>query len=319
MSSIDELDFEKPIIDLEQKIEELRRVGNHGEVNLADEIARLQKKAATLTEQIYSNLTPHQVVQIARHPKRPYSKDIIESVFTDFEELHGDRHYCDDKAIIGGTAYLGDLSVMVIGQQKGRGTKEKLSRNFGMTSPEGFRKALRLMKLAEKFKLPIFTIIDTPGAYPGISAEEHNQSEAIARNLYEMMKLKTPIICTIIGEGCSGGALAIGVGDKMLMLQYSYFSVISPEGCASILWKSATKAKEAAEALNLTSQRLYDLKLIDQVIAEPLGGGHRDKQLFMKNIKDSWQQQLAELQNLSADELVESRYKKYMDLGMEIS
>lgn len=313
--STSHLGFEKPIAELEEKIEELRRVGNESELNLAEEITTLQQKADALTKQIYAKLSPHQVVQIARHPERPYSADIIAHVFTEFDELHGDRHGMDDAAIMGGIAYFGEQPVMVIGQQKGRGTKEKLQRNFGMPNPEGFRKALRLMKLAEKFQLPVFTLIDTPGAYPGISAEEHNQSEAIARNLYEMMQLKTPIICTVIGEGCSGGALAIGVGDRMLMLQYSYFSVISPEGCASILWKSAAKAQEAAEALNLTSQRLHQLKLIDEVVAEPEGGAHRDIKSTCQALTASWQQQLDDLQKLSLDDLVAQRYARYMALG----
>lgn len=313
--SMQHLEFEKPIAELELKIEELRRVGSSSELNLSDEIERLEAKSQTLTQQIYAKLTPHQIVQIARHPQRPYTADIIKHTVTDFHELHGDRHGMDDAAIIGGTAYFAGQPVMVIGQQKGRGTKDKLKRNFGMPQPEGFRKALRLMRLAEKFKLPILTLIDTPGAYPGITAEEHNQSEAIARNLYEMMRIKTPIICTIIGEGCSGGALGIGVGDRTLMLQYSYFSVISPEGCATILWKSATKAQEAAEALNLTAQRLLDLKLIDAIITEPEGGAHRDVKASCDAISACWQQQLTALLPLDVDALVAARYQRYMDLG----
>ena len=313
------LPFEKSIVELQQKIEELRRVGVQEDlkVNIGDEIARLEEKCSSLTQQVYANLTAHQVVQVARHPQRPYTADVIEHVFTEFEELHGDRHSTDDSAIIGGTAYLDDKPVMVIGQQKGRGTKEKLRRNFGMANPEGFRKALRLMQMAEKFKMPIFTLIDTPGAYPGIAAEEHNQSEAIARNLYAMMQLKTPIICTVLGEGCSGGALAIGVGDCIMMMQYSYFSVISPEGCASILWKDAARASEAAEALNLTSQRLKQLNLIDVVIPEPEGGAHRDHAAACTKIKNAWHKYLADTAHLTTAEIVDLRYKKYMDIGRE--
>ena len=264
------LGFEQPIAELEAKIEELRRVGNDSELNITEEINKLQAKSRSLTESIFSSLTPWQVAQMARHPLRPHSSDYINLLFTEFDELHGDRHFTDDAAIIGGIARLDGKPVMVIGQQKGRSTNEKVHRNFGMPHPEGYRKALRLAKLAEKFHLPILTLIDTPGAYPGIGAEERNQSEAIARNLFEMTTLRTPIICTVIGEGCSGGALGIGVGDCILMLQYSYYSVISPEGCASILWKSAEKASTAAEAMCITADKLHQFGLIDQIIEEPL-------------------------------------------------
>ncbi len=313
--NLDFLEFEQPIAELQEKIEALKRVGADQDINIADEVARLQKKNQELTRSIFSNLSDQQIVQLARHPKRPYTLDYIEHIFTDFDELHGDRHGADNAAIVGGLARLDDQAVMVIGQQKGRNTKEKITRNFGMASPEGFRKALRLMKLAEKFSLPVFTFIDTPGAYPGITAEEKNQSEAIARNLYEMSELKTPIIVTIIGEGCSGGALAIGVGDRTLMLQYSYYSVISPEGCASILWKNAGKAAEAAEALNLTAHRLKSLKLIDEVVAEPLGGAHRDHKMMSAQLKAALKNNLSALQKLSIDNLLAERYSRWMHSG----
>jgi len=300
------LEFEQPIAELEAKIDELRYVGNDTEINISDEIARLQVKCQELTRKIFSSLTAWQISQLARHPQRPYLLDYVELVFTDFHELHGDRTFGDDQAMVGGLARLEDRPVMIIGQQKGRDTKEKIQRNFGMPRPEGYRKALRLMKMAERFKLPIFTFIDTPGAYPGVDAEERGQSEAIARNLYVMSSLKTPIICTIIGEGGSGGALGIGVGDKLCMLEYSTYSVISPEGCASILWKSAEKAAEAAEAMKMTSQRLKEQGLIDIIISEPLGGAHRDVKVTAETLSTVLQENLAELDKLSVDELIEA-------------
>lgn len=309
------LEFEQPIAELEAKIDELRYVGNDTEINISDEIARLQVKCQELTRKIFSSLTAWQISQLARHPQRPYLLDYVELVFTDFHELHGDRTFGDDQAMVGGLARLEDRPVMIIGQQKGRDTKEKIQRNFGMPRPEGYRKALRLMKMAERFKLPIFTFIDTPGAYPGVDAEERGQSEAIARNLYVMSGLKTPIICTIIGEGGSGGALGIGVGDKLCMLQYSTYSVISPEGCASILWKSAEKAAEAAEAMKMTSQRLKEQGLIDIIISEPLGGAHRDVKATAKTLSTVLQEKLEELDKLSVDELIEARYQRFMQFG----
>ena len=309
------LDFEQPIAELEAKIDELHYIGDDADVNINDEINKLKEKSSALTESIFSSLTPWQVSQLARHPQRPYTLDYIIRVFTDFEELHGDRHYADDHAIVGGVARLDDKPVMVIGQQKGRDTKEKLQRNFGMPRPEGYRKALRLMEMAERFDMPILTFIDTPGAYPGIGAEERGQSEAIAKNLKVMARIKVPIICTVIGEGGSGGALAIGVGDKTLMLQYSTYSVISPEGCASILWKSAEKASEAAEALGITSGRLYELGLVDSVIPEPLGGAHRDVDTMAETIRQSLVKNLAALAKISSDDLVEARYKRLMSYG----
>lgn len=313
--NIDYLDFEQPIAELQGKIEELRYVADGSEVNLTEEIARLEDKRKHLTEQIFSKMSTWQVAQMARHPLRPYTQDYIDYLFTDYVELHGDRAYGDDPAIIGGTARLDGQPVMVIGHQKGRDTKEKIRRNFGMPRPEGYRKALRLMKTAERFKLPILSFIDTPGAYPGIGAEERNQSEAIARNLFEMARLRVPIICTVIGEGGSGGALGIGVGDELMMLQYSIYSVISPEGCASILWKSAEKAKEAAEAMRVSSAELKQLNLIDEVIEEPLGGAHRDPELLMGHLKDRIQAHLSRLQTLEVDELLESRYSRWMAFG----
>ncbi len=309
------LDFEQPIAELEAKIDELHYIGDDADVNINDEINKLKEKSSALTESIFSSLTPWQVSQLARHPQRPYTLDYIIRIFTDFEELHGDRHYADDHAIVGGVARLDDRPVMVIGQQKGRDTKEKLQRNFGMPRPEGYRKALRLMEMAERFNMPILTFIDTPGAYPGIGAEERGQSEAIAKNLKVMARLKVPIICTVIGEGGSGGALAIGVGDKTLMLQYSTYSVISPEGCASILWKSAEKASEAAEALGITSGRLYELGLVDSVIPEPLGGAHRDVDVMAATIKQSLSKSVDALASKSTDDLVEARYKRLMSYG----
>ncbi len=309
------LDFEQPIAELEAKIEELRYVGSDNEINIAEEITRLQGKSRELTESIFSNLKAAQISQLSRHPQRPYLLDYIERIFTDFEELHGDRAFKDDYAIIGGIARLDNTPVMIIGQQKGRDTAEKVKRNFGMPRPEGYRKALRLMKMAEQFKLPVLTFIDTPGAYPGIGAEERNQSEAIARNLLEMSELKTPIISTVIGEGGSGGALAIGVADRILMLQYSTYSVISPEGCATILWKSADKASEAAEAMGLTAERLKELDLIDGIVDEPLGGAHRDHDVVAQNLKHTLVEQLAYLKTVPLDKLLEDRYQHLMAIG----
>ncbi|MGD2075058.1 MAG: acetyl-CoA carboxylase carboxyl transferase subunit alpha [Gammaproteobacteria bacterium] len=309
------LDFEQPIAELEAKIEELRYVGDDAEININEEIGHLQAKSRSLTESIFAKLDAWQISQLARHPQRPYTLDYVRRIFTDFEELHGDRAYADDPAIVGGLARLGSRPVMVIGHQKGRDTKEKIHRNFGMPRPEGYRKAQRLMELAERFHLPIITLIDTPGAYPGIGAEERGQSEAIARNLYVMADLKAPIICTVIGEGGSGGALAIGVGDRMLMLQYSIYSVISPEGCASILWKSADKAAEAAEALGVTSARLKELNLIDDVIEEPLGGAHRDPDDMAERLKTRLIDEVEQITAVPVDELVAARYERLMSYG----
>jgi len=313
--NINFLEFEQPIAELEAKIDELRYVSDDADVNINEEVAKLREKSRTLTESIFSNLTSWQISQLARHPQRPYTLDYIVRLFTDFEELHGDRHYADDHAIVGGVARLDDRPVMVIGQQKGRDTKEKLHRNFGMPRPEGYRKALRLMEMAERFKLPVLTFIDTPGAYPGIGAEERGQSEAIARNLYVMARLRTPVICTVIGEGGSGGALAIGVGDRTMMLEYSTYSVISPEGCASILWKSAEKASDAAEALGITSGRLSELGLVDRVISEPLGGAHRDVDATAGNIKAAIIESLELLEQTPPEELIEARYQRLMAYG----
>lgn len=309
------LDFEQPIAELEAKIEELRYVGNDTEINISDEIARLQVKCQDLTRSIFSSLTPWQISQLARHPQRPYLLDYVDLILTDFEELHGDRVFGDDPAMVGGLARFEGRPVVIVGQQKGRDTKEKIQRNFGMPRPEGYRKALRLMKMAERFKLPLLTFIDTPGAYPGVDAEGRGQSEAIARNLYVMSSLKTPIISTIIGEGGSGGALGIGVCDKLCLLEYSTYSVISPEGCASILWKSAEKAPEAAIAMNMTSNRLKELELIDIVIPEPLGGAHRDVKLMAKNLSAVLQENLDALDQIPVDELVENRYQHLMQFG----
>jgi len=309
------LDFEQPIAELEAKIEELRYVGDDAEVNINEEISRLQAKSRSLTESIFSNLNAWQVSQLARHPQRPYTLDYISRIFTDFEELHGDRAYADDPAIVGGVARLDGKPVMVIGHQKGRDTREKIRRNFGMPRPEGYRKAKRLLEMAERFKLPVLTFIDTPGAYPGIGAEERGQSEAIARNLCVMADLKTPIICTVIGEGGSGGALAVGVGDRMLMLQYSIYSVISPEGCASILWKSAEKASDAAEALGVTSKRLKELGLIDEVIQEPLGGAHRNPDDTAESVRGRIMEHIEQLERLPVDQLVAARYQRLMSYG----
>jgi len=309
------LDFEQPIAELEAKIEELRYVGTDNEINIGEEIGRLQSKSRELTESIFSNLKSAQIAQLARHPQRPYFKDYVDIIFTDFEELHGDRAFADDPAIVGGTARLDGQPVMIIGQQKGRDTKEKVRRNFGMPRPEGYRKAKRLMEMAERFKLPILTFIDTPGAYPGVGAEERGQSEAIARNLFVMSELKTPIVCTVIGEGGSGGALAIGVGDRLLMLEYSTYSVISPEGCASILWKSAEKAPEAAEAMGLTAPRLQELELVDQIINEPLGGAHRDMEATADRLKQALKDNLEILDAIPLDKLLDQRYQRLMQCG----
>ncbi len=309
------LDFEQPIADLETKIDELRFVQDDSALDISEEISRLQKKSQGLTRDIYAKLTSWQVAQVARHPQRPYTLDYAAGVFTDFEELHGDRAYADDPAIVGGLARFGDQSVMVIGHQKGRDTKDKIYRNFGMPRPEGYRKALRLMKLAEKFGFPVFTFIDTPGAYPGVGAEERGQSEAIGHNLYVMAGLKVPVICTVIGEGGSGGALAIAVGDTTLMLQYSTYSVISPEGCASILWKSAERAPDAAETLGITATRLKTLGLIDKVVAEPLGGAHRDHGLMMQTLKKALQESWRQLRDTPVDKLLEARFERLMGYG----
>ncbi|MFC3093159.1 acetyl-CoA carboxylase carboxyl transferase subunit alpha [Alteromonas sediminis] len=315
--SIQFLDFEQPIAELEAKIEELRLVnqGSEFDVGMEEEINRLRAKSAELTTKIFSDLGAWQVSQIARHPMRPYTLDYIEKTFNDFDELAGDRAFADDKAIVGGLARLDDTPVMVIGHQKGRDTKEKILRNFGMPKPEGYRKALRLMHMAERFRLPIITLIDTPGAYPGVGAEERGQSEAIARNLKEMAQLTVPIICTVIGEGGSGGALAIGVGDRVNMLQYSTYSVISPEGCASILWKSAEKAPLAAEAMGVSADKIKALDLINTIVDEPLGGAHRDHDSMAANLKATLKQQLSQLSALPKETLLEERYQRLMSFG----
>ncbi|MEX9949832.1 acetyl-CoA carboxylase carboxyl transferase subunit alpha [Providencia sp. wls1914] len=316
--SLDFLDFEQPIAELEAKIDSLTAVSrqdNNLEVNLDEEVARLREKSVELTRKIFSDLGAWQIAKLARHPRRPYSLDYISRIFTDYQELAGDRAYADDKAIIGGLARLDGRPVMVIGHQKGRETKEKIRRNFGMPAPEGYRKALRLMEMAERFNLPIITFIDTPGAYPGVGAEERGQSEAIARNLREMSRLSVPVICTVIGEGGSGGALAIGVGDKVNMLQYSTYSVISPEGCASILWKSADKAPLAADAMGITAPRLKELKLIDSVIPEPLGGAHRNYDEIAESLKAQLTQDLNELETLDEEALKNRRYQRLMGYG----
>lgn len=309
------LEFEQPIAELEAKIEELRLLGNDNEINIQEEIAKLESKSQSLTESIFSSLTPWQISQLARHPQRPYTMDYIELMFDEFHEMHGDRTFADDAAIIGGLARLDGEPVMVIGHQKGRDTKEKIRRNFGMPRPEGYRKALRLIKTAERFGIPVITLIDTPGAYPGVGAEERGQSEAIARNLFEMSGVKTPIIATVIGEGGSGGALAIGVADQVMMLQYSTYSVISPEGCASILWKSAEKANLAAEAMAITSDRLLEFRLIDEIIPEPLGGAHRDYAAVATAFKAVLKEKLAALGSMSMQQLLDGRYQKLMDYG----
>ncbi|AWB68136.1 acetyl-CoA carboxylase carboxyl transferase subunit alpha [Saccharobesus litoralis] len=315
--SLNFLDFEQPVAELEAQIEELKNVNQGSDLNIdiEEEIARLKQKSHELTEKIFSDLGAWQIAQIARHPKRPYTQDYIDLMFTEFDELAGDRAFADDPAIIGGIARFNGEPVVVIGQQKGRDTAEKIRRNFGMPRPEGYRKALRLMEMAERFKMPIITFIDTPGAYPGVGAEERGQSEAIAKNLKVMAALNVPIICTVIGEGGSGGALAIGVGDRVNMLKYSTYSVISPEGCASILWKSAEKASLAAEAMGITAQRLKELDLINDIIDEPLGGAHRDFDFMAHNIKQTISQQLAELKAKPVETLLEERYQRLMSFG----
>jgi len=309
------LDFEQPIAELVQKIDELRFVQDESAVDISEEIARLKKKSDDLTKSLFAKLTPVQISQVSRHAQRPYTLDYIDALCTDFEELHGDRAFADDAAIVGGMARFNGETVMVIGHQKGRDTKEKIRRNFGMPKPEGYRKALRLMKLAEKFQIPVLTFIDTPGAYPGIGAEERGQSEAIGRNIYELASLRVPVICTVIGEGGSGGALAIAVGDYVNMLQFSTYSVISPEGCASILWKTAEKAPEAAQALGITAKRLRDLKLIDKIIEEPLGGAHRNYPEIMKRVKTVLTAQLHEAKSMPMADLLTRRFDRLMNYG----
>lgn len=309
------LDFEQPVAELEGKIEQLRFVQDDSAVDISEEISRLEGKIQDLTRDIYAKLTPWQIAQVARHPQRPYTLDYVEHIFTDFVELHGDRAYSDDPAIVGGLARFNGKSCVVIGHQKGRDTKEKIARNFGMPRPEGYRKALRLMRLAEKFQLPVFTFIDTPGAYPGIGAEERGQSEAIGHNLYVMAELRTPLICTVIGEGGSGGALAIAVGDQINMLQYSTYSVISPEGCASILWKSADKAALAAEAMGITAPRLKSFGLVDKVVNEPVGGAHRDHRLMATTLKRVLADALRQFDTLSPEDLLAQRMDKLMSYG----
>ena len=309
------LDFEQPIAELEAKIEELRKVEFDNEINISDTLKQLEEKRENLTESIFSNLSDWQISQLSRHPERPYTLDYIDMMFTDFHELHGDRTYADDKALVCGLARLEGQPIMVIGHQKGRDTKEKIHRNFGMPRPEGYRKALRMMKMAEKFQLPIICLIDTPGAYPGIGAEERGQSEAIARNLYEMSTLKTPIICTVIGEGGSGGALAIGVGDRLLMLEYSTYAVISPEGCASILWKSADKSQLAAEAMGITSDRVREQGFLDEVVREPLGGGHRDVQKIALSLRAALIEHLDDLKKEDLEQMLDKRYQRIMSFG----
>jgi acetyl-CoA carboxylase carboxyl transferase subunit alpha len=309
------LEFEQPIAELDAKIEELRYVQNESAVDISEEIGRLDEKSQQLTKEIYSRLTPWQVTQIARHPQRPYTLDYIGDLFTDFHELHGDRAFADDLSIIGGLARFNGQACMVIGHQKGRDTKERAARNFGMSRPEGYRKALRLMRVAQKFKLPLFTFVDTPGAYPGIGAEERGQSEAIGHNIFEMAQLEVPIIVTIIGEGGSGGALALSVGDQVLMLQYSVYSVISPEGCASILWKTAERAPEAAEALGITAHRLKALGLIDKIVSEPVGGAHRDPKAMSASLKRALGDALRQVTDLKVKELLDRRYERLQSYG----
>jgi len=309
------LDFEQPIAELEAKIEELRKVEFDNEINISDTLKQLEEKSEQLTESIFAKLSDWQISQLSRHPRRPYTLDYINHMFTDFHELHGDRAYADDSAIVCGLAKLEGQPVMVIGHQKGRDTKEKVYRNFGMPRPEGYRKALRMMKMAERFHVPIICLIDTPGAYPGIGAEERGQSEAIATNLFEMSKLRTPIICTVIGEGGSGGALAIGVGDRLIMLEYSTYSVISPEGCASILWKSADKSKLAAEAMGITSDRVREQGFLDEVVREPLGGGHRNHQKIALNLRKTLIKFLDELNKEELEQMLEKRYQRIMSYG----
>ncbi len=309
------LDFEQPIAELEAKIAELRKVEFDNDINISDAIEQLEEKSEALTSTIFAKLSDWQISQLSRHPGRPYTLDYIEHIFTDFQELHGDRTYADDPAIVCGLARLDGQAVMIIGHQKGRDTKEKIYRNFGMPRPEGYRKALRVMKMAERFKLPIICLIDTPGAYPGIGAEERGQSEAIARNLFEMAQLKTPVICTIIGEGGSGGALAIGVGDRLIMMEYSTYSVISPEGCASILWKSADKSQLAAEAMGITSDRVREQGFLDEVVREPLGGAHRDFKTTTGNLRETLLRHLAELKVEPLDTMLAKRYQRMMSYG----
>lgn len=309
------LDFEQPVSDLKAKIDSLKNLENSNSVEIAEEIDRLENKAERLLNQIFSSLTDWQVIQLARHPERPHGFDYISRIFDDFQELHGDRAFGDDKAIIAGLAKLDHQPVMVIAQQKGRTTKQKLKHNFGMMHPEGYRKALRLMKLAEKFQIPVVTLIDTPGAYPGVNAEKRGQSEAIARNLKEMAQLKVPIVCMVIGEGCSGGALGIGVGDRLLMMEYSYFATISPEGCASILWKTSEKASEAAEIMGITSKRLKEIGIVDEVVQEPLGGAHRDPQKAGENIKQAILNNIQSLQQKETEQMLKQRYDKLLAAG----
>jgi acetyl-CoA carboxylase carboxyl transferase subunit alpha len=311
------LDFEQPIAELEMKIEELQSVGDDAEINITEEIQRLKDKSHKLTQSIYSDLSPWDIVRVARHPLRPYSLDYIPLIFAEFDELHGDRHFADDKAIVGGVARLNGKPVMVIGQEKGRSVKDKVYRNFGMPKPEGYRKAMRLMEMAERFKMPVVTLIDTPGAYPGIDSEERGISEAIAQNLAAMSRLKTPIICVVIGEGSSGGALGIGVGDHLAMLQYSTYFVISPEGCANIIWKSSEFAPQAAEAMGVTSSTLEKLGIVDTTIEEPLGGAHRNIDQMAERIKSYLTEQLATLRDMDVERLVEARYQRLMAYGSE--
>ena len=309
------LTFEQPIADLEAKIQELSAVGSDNNLNISEELSRLREQSRNLTKKIYAKLTPWQIVQVARHPQRPYSSDYIERIFSDFDELHGDRHFGDDNAIIGGVARLDGKPVMVVGQEKGRSVKEKVDRNFGMPKAEGYRKALRLMETAERFKMPLLTLIDTPGAYPGIDSEERNISESIAQNLAVMSKLRTPIICTVIGEGSSGGALAIGVGDRLNMLQFSTYFVISPEGCANIIWKTSDKAPQAAQAMGVTSENLIDLGVVDESIEEPLGGAHRNIDEMSDSLRNKLLSQVDALMRYSIDDLLENRYQRLMSYG----
>ncbi|PIE42257.1 MAG: acetyl-CoA carboxylase carboxyl transferase subunit alpha [Gammaproteobacteria bacterium] len=315
MNTEEYIDIEQPIVELQEKLNELKKLSVNSDIDIGDEMTRLEKKSQEMTKEIFAKLTPWQTAKLARHPLRPYTLEYVDAIFTDFQELHGDRAYADDKSIVGGIAKLDGQPVMVIGHHKGHGTKEKVFRNFGMPKPEGYRKAKRLMKLAEKFGLPVITFIDTPGAYPGIGAEERGQSEAIARNLYEMTTLKTPIICTVIGEGGSGGALAIGVGDRVFMLQHAIYSVISPEGCASILWRSAEHAEEAADAMNITADKLLELKLINGIIEEPLGGAHRDIEQMANNIKKTLSSALAEVSALDTQTMLDKRYDRIRHFG----
>jgi len=310
------LDFEQPIAELEAKIEELRFLAEDSDLNTGDEIEKLRAKARTLTSSIFANLTPWQITQLARHPQRPYTLDYVPLVFTEFQELHGDRMYADDQSIIGGVARLAGQPIMLIGQQKGRDTKERVRRNYGMPKPEGYRKARRLMLTAERFGLPVVTLIDTPGAYPGVGSEERNQSEAIARNLFDMARLAVPIVSCVIGEGCSGGALAIGVCDRLLMMQYSVYSVISPEGCASILWKSPDRRELAAEAMGITAERLSKLNLLDEVIPEPLGGAHREPQVMAERLRDALTRHLGELTAMPVDKLLAGRQQRLRGFGV---